>query len=114
MATLAVGGRITESIVVSEIVRLQQAWSGFQASPQSQVDLVAEVLSQEQLVELDLFDRLQLNEVIKVCRNSRSLAEAGRVLFNASREKKSSTNDSHRVKQYLQKFGLSFASVVNN
>lgn len=114
MATLAVGGRITESIVDSEIIRLQQAWSGFQDAPQSQADLVAEVLTPEQLMDLDLFDRLQLNEVIKVCRNSRSLAEAGRVLFNASREKKSSTNDSHRVKQYLQKFGLSFYSLVDN
>lgn len=112
MATLAVGGRITEALVDAEIIRLQQAWSGFQASPQSHADLVADVLSPEQLSELDLFDRLQLNEVIKICRNSRSLAEAGRVLFNASREKKSSTNDSHRVKQYLQKFGLSFSSVV--
>ncbi|MEN0036966.1 MAG: RNA repair transcriptional activator RtcR [Cellvibrio sp.] len=108
MATLAVGGRITEALVDGEIVRLQQAWSGFQASLQLHADLVADVLSPEQLSELDLFDRLQLNEVIKVCRNSRSLAEAGRVLFNASREKKSSANDSHRVKQYLQKFGLTF------
>lgn len=114
MATLAVGGRITEAIVEGEIGRLQQAWSGFQESPQLQADLVAEVLSPEQLMDLDLFDRLQLNEVIKVCRNSRSLAEAGRVLFNASREKKSSTNDSHRVKQYLQKFGLRFSSIVSD
>lgn len=114
MATLAVGGRITEANVEAEIVRLQQAWSGFQPSQQPQKDIVAELLSPTQLNALDLFDRLQLNEVIKVCRNSRSLAEAGRVLFNASREKKTSTNDSHRVKQYLQKFGLRFSAVVGD
>jgi transcriptional regulatory protein RtcR len=51
---------------------------------------------------------LQLAEVVRVCRASRSLAEAGRVLFNQSRQQKTSVNDSHRLKQYLQKFGLSF------
>lgn len=112
MATLAVGGRITEVIVESEIARLQKSWSGFQDKLPVQQDVLDELLSPEQINELDLFDRLQLNEVIKVCRNSRSLAEAGRVLFNASREKKTSSNDSHRVKQYLQKFGLSFSQLM--
>lgn len=107
MATLAVGGRITEEIVQGEMMRLQSAWGGFQSKPV--VDSVLEnLLSSEQLNEMDLFDRLQLNEVVKLCRASRSMAEAGRALFNASRDKKSSTNDSHRVKQYLQKFGLTF------
>lgn len=107
MATLAVGGRITEEIVQGEIVRLQSAWGGFQSKPV--VDSVLEhLLSAEQLDEMDLFDRLQLKEVVKLCRASRSMAEAGRALFNASRNKKSSANDSHRVKQYLQKFGLTF------
>lgn len=54
------------------------------------------------------YSQVQLSEVIKVCKTSRSLAEAGRTLFNVSRDKKSSANDSHRVKQYLQKFGLTF------
>lgn len=112
MATLAVGGRITETIVESEIARLQKSWSGFQDKLTVQQDVLEELLSPEQINELDLFDRLQLNEVIKVCRNSRSLAEAGRSLFNASRTKKASSNDSHRVKQYLQKFGLSFSQLM--
>ncbi|MDP3010261.1 MAG: hypothetical protein Q8N30_14485 [Methylococcales bacterium] len=55
-----------------------------------------------------MFDRLQLLEVVRVCRASRSLAEAGRVLFDKSRQQKTSVNDSHRLKQYLQKFGLTF------
>ncbi len=114
MATLAVGGRITETIVAGEIARLQQAWSGFQELVLPGQDLVAEVLAPEQVDEIDLFDRLQLNEVIKICRNTRTMAEAGRILFNASREKKSSSNDSHRVKQYLHKFGLDFASVTGS
>lgn len=110
MATLASGGRITEDIVQGEIRRLQSAWSGFQKESIAD-NTLEKFLSKEQLSELDLFDQLQLNEVIKICQASRSMAEAGRALFNASRDKKSSTNDSHRVKQYLHRFGLTFQQV---
>lgn len=108
MATLAVGGRITEDIVSGEIERLRFSWGGFYPGAAQRKDNLADYLSPTTLQELDLFDRLQLSEVIAVCKNSRSLAEAGRQLFNVSRDKKSSVNDSHRLKQYLQKFGLSF------
>jgi len=112
MATLAVGGRITEELVTEEIGRLQTAWSGF--LPSVADDGLSSVLSAEALAELDLFDRLQLVEVLRVCRASRSLAEAGRVLFDKSRSQKTSVNDSHRLKQYLQKFGLTFQMLVGN
>jgi len=59
----------------------------------------------------------QLAEVLRVCRASRasrSLAEAGRVLFNHSRTQKACANDSHRLKQYLQKFGLEFQGIVKS
>lgn len=107
MATLAVGGRITEDTVQGEISRLRKTWAGFHSDP-IQNTILENYLSQEHLSKIDLFDQLQLNEVIKVCKSSRSMAEAGRTLFNISRDKKSSINDSHRLKQYLQKFGLSF------
>jgi len=110
MATLAVGGRITEEIVAGEILRLQQAWQGFQEQPATE-HILTVYLSDEQMAEMDLFDRLQLAQVINVCKSSRSMAEAGRQLFNVSRDKKSSVNDSHRVKQYLQKFGLTFQQI---
>lgn len=112
MATLAVGGRITEEVVAAEIIRLQRAWQGFQNESMTGSErLLESFLSPAQLANLDLFDRLQLSQVIKVCKASRSLAEAGRTLFNVSRDKKSSVNDSHRVKQYLQKFGLTFQQI---
>ncbi|RYY76659.1 MAG: AAA family ATPase [Gammaproteobacteria bacterium] len=111
MATLATGGRITEEIVQGEITRLRSAWGGFQSKPVANTTL-EEYLSPEQLDKIDLFDRMQLCEVIKICKASKSLAEAGRVLFHVSRDKKSSTNDSHRVKQYLQKFGLTFQIIT--
>jgi transcriptional regulatory protein RtcR len=111
MATLAVGGRITEEQVAEEISRLQYAWSGFgQQAPAD--DGLAGLLPGQALAELDLFDRLQLAHVIRICRSSRSLAEAGRILFDQSRTQKTSANDSHRLKMYLQKFGLAFQSVT--
>jgi transcriptional regulatory protein RtcR len=110
MATLAVGGRITEELVAEEINRLTNAWSGF-SKTDSKDDGLSDVLSASALAELDLFDRLQLAQVVKVCQNSRSLAQAGRELFNHSRSQKTSVNDSHRLKQYLQKFGLEFQSL---
>ena len=60
---------------------------------------------------MDLFDRLQLNAVVEVCLSSVSLAQTGRTLFNASRTQKASSNDSHRLKQYLAKFGLGFGQI---
>ena len=109
MATLAVGGRITEQVVTEEIGRLQSAWAGF--LPTVVDDGLESLLSAEVFAKIDLFDRLQLVQVIKVCKNSCSLAEAGRVLFDQSRTQKISNNDSHRLKQYLQKFGLEFSSL---
>ena len=115
MATLAEGGRITEEIVAGEIARLQRAWEGFNEQPaisgakHSASETLANWLTQAQIAQLDLFDQLQLAAVIDICRQSRSLAEAGRQLFNVSRGHKTSANDSHRLKQYLQKFGLTFA-----
>lgn len=105
LATLATGGRITEQLVHEEIQRLNRAWSGFD---EHNDDGLNSVLPAETLAELDVFDRVQLAEVVRVCKASQSLAEAGRTLFNHSRQQKTSVNDSHRVKQYLQKFGLSF------
>jgi transcriptional regulatory protein RtcR len=62
--------------------------------------------------ELDRFELPQLREVIRVCRASRSLSEAGRTLFAASRRKKSNPNDADRLRKYLARFGLSWGQVV--
>jgi transcriptional regulatory protein RtcR len=114
MATLATGGRITEAIVAGEIQRLQQDWGGYATDgPQQSVQqLLQTVLTPEQLTDIDRFDQAQLAEVIQVCRNSKTMAEAGRTLFNVSRTRRSSNNDSHRLRTYLQKFGLVFAELT--
>lgn len=112
MATLASGGRITETIVAGEIERLRYDWRGLQQTEHPATTVLQEILNSTALAEIDRFDQAQLAEVIRVCRESKSLADAGRRLFNVSRTKRSSSNDSHRLRVYLQKFGLNFNELV--
>lgn len=107
MATLAERGRVTLAMVVEEITLLTAQWSDAQADPDSA--LLAEVLRDP--TALDLFDRVQLAAVIRICRQSPSLSAAGRTLFAASRTEKSSANDADRLRKYLGRFGLDWAGV---
>ncbi len=110
MATLSPKGRIDVDCVDKEIERLRRLWSG---QADNAADILPEILSDEQIAELDLFDRVQLAETIRICRASRSLSEAGRTLFNASRARRSSSNDADRLRKYLARFDLEW-SVVND
>jgi transcriptional regulatory protein RtcR len=109
MATLAEGGRINDKGVEAEILRLQKLWSG-QARNTGQA-VLEELLSTDELAAIDLFDQVQLAAVIKVCRECRSLSDAGRKLFAVSREARASTNDADRMRKYLQRFGLDWGRV---
>ena len=64
-----------------------------------------------QIQGLDRIEKIQLIEVIKICRESRSLSEAGRILYNASRTMKSSTNDADRLKKFLSRYNLSWDQI---
>ena len=109
MVTLSESGRIDEQNVQAETLRLSSRWQ--QRPPHDGVDLT-EYLDDAMLATIDHFDQLQLSSVIKVCKESRSLAEAGRTLFDASRQQKVSTNDSHRLRTYLKKFDLDFKTLT--
>ncbi|MDO6386693.1 RNA repair transcriptional activator RtcR [Uliginosibacterium sp. 31-12] len=108
MATLAEAGRITEQNVQDEVARLRAGWSGSAAQ-----DVVAEVLG-DGADTLDLFDRCQLDAVIKACRAASSLSEAGRRIFAVSRQEKKVANDADRLRKYLARFGLAWQSVRAN
>lgn len=110
MSTLADGGRINEQNVREEINRLRSHWHPDTTTTGDTIDL-ADYLSEEQLADIDQLDQWQLLRIIEVCRQSRSLSEAGRQLFDRSRLRKRSVNDSHRLRQTLTKFGLSFESI---
>jgi transcriptional regulatory protein RtcR len=109
MATLAPGGRISIDIVEEETKRLLASWStpGESPSPAG----LQEFLDQRLLEELDLFDRAQLAVVVDVCRRSRSLSDAGRTLFSASRTRKTFSNDADRLRKYLARFGVEFSRI---
>ncbi|MBF5005083.1 RNA repair transcriptional activator RtcR [Diaphorobacter caeni] len=117
LATLAEGGRISVEQVQAEISRLQWLWQHADGEPPASsaqtdgVDL-ADLLPEARLAALDCFDRLQLQSVIEVCRQSRTLSEAGRRLFDKSREHKAVANDADRLRKYLHKFGLNWDAVT--
>ena len=106
MATLAPKGRIDLECVDAEVTRLQRQWSG---QAEGAADILEEVLELTALAEIDPFDRVQLAEAVRVCRSSRSLSEAGRALFAASRTRRTSANDADRLRKYLARFGLDWA-----
>jgi len=109
MSTLAPGGRITTDVVNDEIERLRAGWD---VQPETQGDVLLErLIGKERLNSLDVFDRHQLVSVIKVCRESHTLSEAGRALFTTSREKKKTVNDADRLRKYLGRFGLEWREI---
>jgi transcriptional regulatory protein RtcR len=111
MATLAHGGRINVEVVRRETDRMRAAWGTPAARPEEGDDLQT-VLPSEKLDALDLFDCVQLAAVVRVCRESRSLSDAGRTLFAASRSRRTSVNDADRLRKYLGRFELTWESVA--
>ncbi|MCP4158317.1 MAG: sigma 54-dependent transcriptional regulator, partial [bacterium] len=119
MCTLAPGGRITLEVCREEIERLKERWKtnddsfrpGHSRGSSLSLD---DLISSGQLEQLDPFDYVQLAYVVDTCRNTRSLSEAGRLLFAHSRLKKNKPNDTDRLKKYLAKFGLSWADVTDH
>lgn len=109
LCALAPRGRITLAMVEEEIAGLGRQWAG--VDPDADGALLAEVLGASE-AELDLFDRAQLAAVIRVCRASASLSEAGRRLFAVSLAERASRNDADRLRKYLDRFGLSWAGVA--
>jgi hypothetical protein len=97
-------------LVREEIERLSSAWAKLEANETQ--DTLSDLLGKERLDGIDFFDQVQLASVIRVCRDSRSLSDAGRRLFSVSRGRKASTNDAHRLRKYLNRFGIGWAQIV--
>jgi len=118
MATLAESGRINDAIVDGEVARLRQLWRpvrAFSADPDATAATTAvdldSLLGTDAVAQLDPFDALQLAAVVRVCRTSKSLSDAGRKLFAVSRLAKRQPNDADRLKKYLARFDLSWDDV---
>lgn len=115
MATLATGGRISIGTVDEEIGRLEDDWKAQSSADRpvdDDMDLLERVLGDKRAATIDLFDRAQLATVIRVCRDARTLSDAGRKLFAISRQYKTSSNDADRLRKYLARFNLSWQVVT--
>jgi transcriptional regulatory protein RtcR len=106
MATLAPGGRIDTHTVDEEVARLRAAWS--RDAAERGEELVRDFLGASRAAQLDRFERVQLADVLRVCRRSPSLSAAGRELFASSRAQKQSTNDADRLRKYLARYELTW------
>lgn len=110
MATLADKGRIGSELVAAEVQRLRWLWQETPARADGEQS-VTTLLGAEAAEQMDLFDRMQLESVLSVCRRCSNMSEAGRELFNQSRMQRSTSNDSDRLRKYLKKFGIEWQSV---
>jgi transcriptional regulatory protein RtcR len=116
LATLADGGRITDAIVNAEIFRLKQHWQMRTPHGDDGAQLLPQLIDEATLAGTDLYDKLQLQAVVNVCRQSRSLSDAGRQLFavsTANRAVRGSANDADRLRKYLAKYQLTWAMIAN-
>jgi transcriptional regulatory protein RtcR len=110
MATLAPQGRITVEVVRHEAERLKAAWGGA-PSGRAADQILVDVLGQDAVAALDLFDVAQLTTVLRTCCEHGTASAAGRALFANSRLEKKSSNDADRLSKYLARFGLKFDDV---
>jgi len=109
MATLAPGGRITKEVVQEEISRLKVRWSN--AEKDIDKKFLNELVGADKVEQLDRFEKVQLADVLKVCKESKSMSEAGRKIFAVSRKNKSKSNDSDRLRKYLAKYGFKWSDI---
>jgi transcriptional regulatory protein RtcR len=110
MATFSPKGRIDGEVVATEIARLKRVGAGSGAM----ADALEGLLDPSALAAIDPFDRVQLAHAVETCRASRSLSDAGRKLFAASRTKRASTNDADRLRKYLARFGLDWRDLAGS
>jgi transcriptional regulatory protein RtcR len=111
LATLAPAGRITVDQVNAEVAHLKAVWTKAQNASSPGLGLVDRVMPPSTVAHLDRFDRVQLEDVLRVCRSAVSLSAAGRVLFDCSRERKKIANDADRLRKYLARFDIEWGEL---
>jgi transcriptional regulatory protein RtcR len=109
MATLAPGGRVNTEVVQEEISRLKVMWHATETDIYRK--LLNEVIGAERADQLDRFEKVQLADVLKVCKESKSMSEAGRKVFAVSRTKKQKANDADRLRKYLSRYNIKWGDL---
>ena len=108
LATLAPDGRIDLGTVNAELVRCQRRGNALNGLVH---DRMGQLLGEDYESLYDLFDIMQLTDVVEVCRGCATISEAGRKLFAVTRQAKANPNDADRLKKYLAHFNLTFQDV---
>ena len=111
MATLSDRGRITKADVNHQITRLLDSWKTPSSHLTSSTTALSQFLSTDAITKIDPFDQIQLAHVLNACIKAKSLSAAGRELFAVSRLKRAHPNDADRLRKYLARFGLTWASI---
>ena len=97
MQSYALGGIINEELVEEEIIRLRAIWHtpalAELPAPKQGAPLLSRLFTPSQLDQMDLFDKIQLENVIRVCCDCSTRTEAGRKLFGVSRGRKKHADD---------------------
>ena len=115
MQSYALGGIINEEIVEEEIVRLRAIWHSPALAelpaPKQGAPLLSRLFTHSQLDQMDLFDKIQLENVIRVCCDCSTRTEAGRKLFGVSRGRKKHADDTTRLNKYLKSQGITWEQI---
>lgn len=122
LTVLSEGGRITAAAVKEEFARLKALWHKSPSELRDQTKTTAGIkasgdfpcsraLLGEAALKIDPFELAQLDYVLGVIKSAPSLAAAGRTLFPHTLKTKKSSNDSDRLRKYLERFGLDFKSI---
>lgn len=114
MAAHSEDGYISPEIVDREIGYLKRSWRRWELEESKKYEICMRLLPVDVFNSLDLFELIQLEEVLCQCRKYKSMAEAGRALFNVSRQKKVSHNDSHRLSMYLKKYNITWRNIASH
>jgi transcriptional regulatory protein RtcR len=73
--------------------------------------ILNEVIYTDRAEQLGLFEKVQLADVLKVCKESKNRSEAGRKVFAVSRKNKRNGNDSDRLRKYLAKYNIHWKDI---
>jgi transcriptional regulatory protein RtcR len=112
LATLAEGARITEDDVKEEVEQIVKAHKKTRSpNAAEKFELSTLVLGEERTSSTDIFEVVQIEAVLSALKSTSSMAQAGRLLFAASRERKASSNDSDRIRKFLGALNLDYATV---
>ena len=80
-------------------------------APKQGAPLLSRLFTPSQLDQMDLFDKIQLENVIRVCCDCSTRTEAGRKLFGVSRGRKKHADDTTRLNKYLKSQGVTWEQI---